>query len=134
MRLINTQGFSLIEAMISLFLVALMLFGLDATQLYALKESDNLYFLSTALNQMNNGIERLIGLAHSNNSNNSDDLAHQLAAWNMENQSVLPVGFGTITGQYPNYIITVYWGNHPPHCQKQQIGSSGCLRKKLQLV
>jgi Tfp pilus assembly protein PilV len=127
MRLICIQGFSLLEAIISLFLVSILLFGLDAAQIYSLKESKNAYFSSMALNQINNGLERLIALE------NNEALQNQITIWNAENQAVLPDGFGTITGQYPNYIITVYWGGHLHHCQKQQVGSSGCLRKKIQM-
>ncbi len=124
----RSNGFSLIEALISLFLIALLLFGLDAAQLYSLKEARNAYFASVALNQINNGIERLIAL------NTHEGLDEQIAVWNTENQNVLPAGFGTITGQYPNYIITVYWGSHDHHCQKQQLGASGCLRKRMILA
>jgi len=106
----------------------LILFGLDAGQLYSIKEAKNTYFYNTAENQLNNAVERLIAL---NRYEGFDEL---LVNWNQENKALLPSGFGTITGSFPKYSLTIYWGKISQRCEKQKIGSSGCLIKKINLV
>lgn len=125
---LKTTGFSLIEVLISLLLISLILFGLDAGQLYSIKEAEAGWFLNVANHQIANAIERLISLK------TYDGLNEQLAQWNQENQAVLPSGGGNITGSFPDYVITVYWGNSSHHCKKQKIGSSGCIIRKISLV
>lgn len=121
-------GVSLIEVLISLLLLSIVLFGLDAGQIYANKELKNAYFFSTGINQMHNAIERLLTLR------DQTGLEQQIASWNKENQIVLPEGLGTITGRFPDYLITLSWGNASEPCVKQQIGSTGCLIQKIQLA
>jgi prepilin-type N-terminal cleavage/methylation domain-containing protein len=128
LRSIKTKGFSLIEVLMSLLLISLILFGLDAGQIYTMNEVKILYFFNIAENQINNAIERLNALKM------YDGVYEQLTIWNAENQTALPSGFGTISGVFPDYIVTIYWGNIPHHCEKEQIGPSGCLIKKIQLA
>jgi len=127
MKITRTKGFSLIEVLISLLLISLILFGLDAAQIYAIKEAKIAYFFNAAINQINNASERLAVLKM------HDGLDQQITTWNAENQTLLPAGFGEIVGEFPHYIITIYWGNAPHHCEKQQIGPAGCLKKEIQL-
>lgn len=128
LKQINTNGSSLIEVLISLLLISLILFALDGEQIYSLKEIKIAYFASLATNQINNAIERLTAIKM------NDGFVEQYMQWNLENQQLLPSGSGTITGVFPNYLITVYWGNVSHHCSKQIIGTSGCIRKKIQLA
>ena len=122
------KGFSLIEVLISLVLISLILLGLDAIQINALREAKIACMITTARYQIENAEERLSALGL------HDGLLEQLAIWNAENQSVLPQGFGTITGYFPYYVITVYWGNSPHVCATVQSGRSGCLRKTIHLA
>ncbi len=108
--------------------MSLILFGLDAAQIYSIKEAQTAWFYSLAINQINNAEERLIALK------NYDDLDQEINLWNKENQTVLPNGFGTIIREPPNYIITIYWGKILHDCKKQQMGQSGCLTRKIRLV
>jgi prepilin-type N-terminal cleavage/methylation domain-containing protein len=128
LRFIKTKGFSLMEVLMSLLLISLILLGLDAGQLYTMNEVKTIYFYNLAENQMSNAIERLSALKM------YDGLNEELTRWNAENQIILPQGFGTITGSFPNYMITIYWGNISHSCKKEQIGLSGCLIKKIQLA
>ncbi len=121
-------GFSLIEVLISLLLLSIVLFGLDAEQFYSLKEVKNAYFFSIAANQMNNAVERLSVLRE------QAGLESQILSWNAENQTALPQGWGTITGHFPEYVVTLSWGDATHACVKQQIGRTGCLRQTIQLA
>jgi|SRR6185312_2312438 len=124
----RNRGFSLIEVLISLLLLSIVLFGLDAEQIYSIKTVQNAYFFSIGANQMNNAVERLIALrAHAG-------LDEQIMDWNKENAALLPDGFGAIIGSFPEYIVTLSWGNTSHHCVKQQIGKIGCLRQTIQLA
>ncbi len=117
-----------IEVLISLLLIAFILFGLDGLQFYSLKLAKSAYFYNLAVNQLNNISERLSALQ------TDDGFMQQIAAWNTENQTVLPLGFGTVTGEFPNYIATIYWGTQLHHCAKKHVGEAGCLREKIQLA
>ncbi len=119
---------SLIEVLVSLLLLSIVLFGLDAMQVYSLKEAKTTYLLSVAMNQINNASERLYALK------TYEGLNEQIVAWNEENKRLLPMGFGTIVGEFPDYVVMISWGNSKHRCSKQQIGQSGCLRKKMQLA
>lgn len=127
LRFSKNHGFSLIEVLISLLLISLILFGLDAGQFFTIKEANYAYFFSTAENQIRNGVQRLVALK------GYEALDEQEANWNAENQKVLPQGWGIITGAFPNYTLSIYWGNIPHRCEKQKLGSSGCLTKKIYL-
>ncbi len=124
---LKVTGLSLMEVLVSLLLISLILFGLDAAALYAMKETKIAWFYSVAENQLNNAIERLVALK------NNDGLEEQLNNWNRENKIVLPLGAGTITGSFPNYNIAIFWGKISHRCQKQKLGSSGCLSEKIVL-
>lgn len=128
MRLNKTNGLSFIEVLISLLLISLIFFVLDGAQFYVMKEAKAAYFFGMAINQINNAAERLTALKE------YEGLDEQLIRWNAENQTVLPDGFGTISGHYPNYLISIYWGTLSHDCAKQKIGLSGCLRRKIQLA
>lgn len=123
----NHNGFSLIEVLISLLLISLILFGFEAGQLYAMRETQLMRLLSTAMNQMNNAEERLIALKK------ASGLQEQIMAWNAENERNLPSGFGTVSGMWPRYRVTVYWGNKSHHCANNTAGISGCITKNIQL-
>ncbi len=122
------KGFTLLEVLISLFLMSLILCELDAAQIYSIREGRNAYLFSTAINQINNASERLAALK------THEGWDQEYMIWNRENEALLPSGFGTVNGDFPNYIITIYWGKISHHCEKTQIGPSGCLMKKIQLA
>jgi Tfp pilus assembly protein PilV len=116
------SGFSFIEIMISLFIMSLLLLGFDAMQIVSLRESKSVYYFSVASQQLQNMIERLEFLQGA-------DHAKQLTLWNQQNKAVLPQGRGMIEGSFPNYLITLYWGNSKNFtCLKNKMGPSGCLR------
>lgn len=100
---IKTQGFTLIEILVSLTLFAFILLGFDAMQLSAWRMNQSAYFLSTATHQMQGMGQRLQALGENNG------LDRQITDWNAENQLVLPQGYGIVSGNYPNYQIELRW-------------------------
>ena len=124
MRLSRILGFSLIEVLISLLLISLILLGLDAMQYASLRQIKETYFLHVASNQLQNLKERLFVSQQS----------PQIFLWNEENKKVLPAGFGTLSGEFPNYILTIYWGKKTHQCKKNQLGESGCLIEKIHVA
>ncbi len=121
------SGFSLIEVLVSLLLLSLMLLGFDAMEIYALKQSRVAFYYSAAEQQLNNMRERLLSMSAQH------DVETQLAAWNEENKTVLPQGFGSVQGEFPHYITTIFWGKMPHRCGEIKVGESGCLKEKVQL-
>ncbi len=128
MQFCRAFGFSLLEILISLLLISLILLGMDAIQWVALQKVKTVYFFQSAYNQINNAVERLRAL------HTDDDLPRLLSQWNAENQLLLPAGFGTIAGQFPNYQITVYWGSISHDCKNIIVGEVGCFMENIQLA
>lgn len=123
----SQSGVSLIETLISLFILSLLLLGFDAMQITALKEAKSAYYYSVATQQLNVMTERLRALS----KNNYND---QFTIWNQQNQEVLPQGKGLITGYYPDFNLAIFWGNGVlQECIKNKIGQSGCLHLSIKI-
>lgn len=111
------SGTSLIEVLISLFLISLLLLGLDAVQLFSLRQSKINYYYAIALQQIQNLHEELT-------VTNRPDLDF----WNLQNQQVLPQGRGELSA----YAISIFWGNRDEKtCDKTKIRENGCLQLRL---
>lgn len=123
----NCAGFSLIEVMISLLLLSLGLLGLSAMEVYANNEIQQIYFFNQALNQLNNLTECLSHLTP------TTDMHDQIQRWNQENRIALPHGLGDVTGKFPEYRATIYWGRAQKKCVHHHLGASGCLQKIIYL-
>ncbi len=117
MLCLRSTGFSLIEVLISLFLLSCLLLGLEATEIFSLRVNRSAYFFSVAENQLNSMAERLRVL------DSNQDLAKQITIWNQQNQEVLPQGRGVMTGN----TLTIYWGGESS-CPQNKFGQAGCLK------
>lgn len=117
-------GFTLIEILISLFLLSLILFGFNSFELYSLREARNSYYYSVAENQLNNMVERLQHPTHLN---------QKIEIWNKQNRQLLPHGHGQVDGQFPSYTVSIFWGSaeSQPSCKK---GRSDCISIPIQLA
>lgn len=115
-------GTSFIEILVSLSLLSLMLLGLDATEVISLQETKSDYYFSAAKQQVHVMMEKLQTIPNQTALNNF------IPVWNNQNQSTLPQGRGLVSGTYPHYAITIFWGNKTESsCIKNHIGLSGCL-------
>jgi len=123
----NNFGFTFIEVLISLLILSIVLLGLDFMHLRAMRDAESAWFISTATLQLDNLSERLFSLT------TPDDLNKEITAWNLDNQISLPNGRGVVTGVFPNFVATVFWGNQISTCEKNQTGLSGCIREIIQL-
>ncbi len=114
-------GITLIEILISLLFLAVMLLGLDAMQLTALKQAKSAYFYSVANQQINNLTERL-------SLSNNKIIEKEIERWNEQNREVLPQGIGKMNGN----IISIFWGEFEKQtCDYNQLGVQGCLLRKV---
>lgn len=119
MRYKKFNGFSLLEVLVSLFLLSVVLLGLEGMQFFALREMRNAWLLSVAVNQINNMSERLRAYGQ------DVVIEDQVIIWNQEISQLLPKGRGDVMGQYPAYTISL--------CQQSQIKEEGCISQKIQL-
>jgi prepilin-type N-terminal cleavage/methylation domain-containing protein len=101
-KMTPATGFTLIEVLLSLFILSLCLLGLDAMQLSALHAAKNAYDFSVAAAQISNMHERMLAL-------NNQSFTQELEKWNQQNHSVLLKGQGWIKGHYPHYHIILSW-------------------------
>jgi len=114
-------GASLIEVVISLLLLAMILLEFDATQIISLREARVEHYYSVATQQLDVMSERLL-MTKGNNLN------VLISSWNTQNQEVLPLGVGVVSGNYPDYKVSIFWGNrHRQDCINNIIGLDGCL-------
>jgi hypothetical protein len=123
------SGLSLIELLISLLILSLVLLGFDAMQWSALHDARESYFFSIAEGQIYSVIERLH--AHPR----ALDLPQQRVLWNRDNQELLPAGKGYISGSYPSYQITLFWGEktNKQVCPQINSGILNCLNAAIEI-
>jgi hypothetical protein len=114
-------GASLIELLISFLLLSILLLGVDAVQITALQKAKANYYFSVATQQLNILTEHLV-------HEKPIDTTALLAAWNQQNQAVLPQGRGMLH----NNKITIFWGDtNESICEHNKIGQQGCLQRSL---
>lgn len=117
----RAQGATLIEILVSLVLLSLMLLGLDAMQLTALREAKVSLYYAEASQQLHLMQEKLTALHLS-------DPADAINRWNQQNAAVLPHGRGVAQ----NGVISVFWGDmNLDRCEHNKIGLSGCVTTAL---
>jgi prepilin-type N-terminal cleavage/methylation domain-containing protein len=119
-------GFTLIEVLISLLLLSFILSGFDAMELYSLNSLRNTYNFHLATQQLISMTERLRSMGPYPYQNEE-------AIWNEQNKQLLPRGVGTVAGQYPDYTVTLYWGDMTPPCPNIMLGQSGCVELRVTL-
>lgn len=115
------QGFTLLEVLISLFLLSLILLGTSAMQFVAQREARSAFYLAVAMEQISSMQSWLLVAKN-------DLLVEQIDKWNRQNRQVLPNGYGTVFGDYPHYQINLFWGKQEKECNKSKVGLSGCLQ------
>ena len=118
-------GVSLIEVMVSVFLLTLMIFQLEG-----------IYFIvtKTKISHYNTHIARraLHSLIDAMNANPTLPPTTHLSTWNEQNKRLLPNGFGTIKEMQKQIDISIFWGSRTDAtCDHERLGHSGCLPLKL---
>ncbi|WP_133126917.1 type IV pilus modification protein PilV [Legionella nagasakiensis] len=126
----HQNGFSLIEVLISVIVLAIGLLGVAAIQLNMIRYNHSAQMRSIAISQANNMLDRMranysgvkTGL-YNNLSGIPDNpgcttcSSSQIAQldayqWNSKNALLLPSGQGTVVGNGNRYTITLYWDNN----------------------
>lgn len=118
-------GFSLLEALISIIIFSMALLGLNAMDIFTMREQLNSYYTSLAIQQIQNIEERLSTLGKQAGLND------QVKLWNLQNEVLLPSGKGEVLGQYPRYFISLFWGDS--NCKDRQEEKVGCIKEELSL-
>ena len=120
-------GFSFIEILMSLFFISIMLLGLDAMQLAALRQVKAAYFFSLANQQVLNMAEKFLMLQ----GRNAEEVILQ---WKQQTQKLLPQGEGEIISNASQKIITVSWGGYKNPCHHAMVGMQGCVEYQQDLL
>lgn len=149
-------GFSLIEVLVSVVILAVGLLGVAAMQLSMIRYNHSAQMRSTATAQANNMLDRMranysgVNAGHYNNlsgipadPNCTTCTASQIAQrdayqWNTKNALLLPSGQGTVVNNGNRYIVTVRWDHE--RTGATGLGCSGdedvdltCLRMEVEL-
>lgn len=103
----NLSGFTYVELIISLLLLSLILLGLNAMEVMALRQSSRAWYYQVAVNQADNMLDRLRALKK------DTGLDDQIKRWNQENGVILPQGGGIVQGEFPAYTVQVFWKTPP---------------------
>lgn len=121
-------GTTFIEVLISLFIISFILLGMVALQLVSLQKSKSAYYFSVAAEQMISMKERIYSMSE-------PEIDNQFLIWNKQNQDLLPQGRGVISGRFPTYLISIFWGNtNETECIKSKTGPSGCLSLSIKKI
>jgi prepilin-type N-terminal cleavage/methylation domain-containing protein len=125
--MLPSQGFTLIEILISLLLISCMLLGLDAMQVASLRAAKSAYYTSIAAQQFQ-------VMQHQLQVITSQDYQSLYQQWNSQNQAVLPNGHGSIKGSYPSFELTLSWGKaNTESCEDKSQGMTECLSQTITL-
>jgi Tfp pilus assembly protein PilV len=123
--MVKAYGLTLVEVLVSLFLISIFLLMLDALYGLALRESNSNGYYDTAKHQLENVVSDA-------KARPTWDTSTLQAAWNDANQQLLPHGHGIVSGHYPALYVALYWGSASQlTCQQDHIGLSGCLHLAL---
>lgn len=120
-------GFSLIEVLISLLLISFILLGFNSTEVSSMSAIRDAYQFNLANHQLNNMTERLRILGR------YPGIEQQVTEWNTENQIILPQGQGQVEGDFPEYTVSIRWGEEELPCQQNQLNNGGCLSRHILL-
>ena len=93
---IMNTGFSLIELMITLFVICFAVLALASAELSALRQTETAYYQSVAATQAASLIERLRANADINE-------------WHNENSRLLPQGKGNYQCNDTTCTVMIYW-------------------------
>jgi hypothetical protein len=121
-HMLKQLGTSFIEILVSLIIVSTMLLGTDVMLLESLRKSEAAYDYSVAIHQL----DVITGLLMTMENTSTQEIVEK---WNQQNWEVLPEGRGVINGNYPDYEISIFWGNfNGQNCITNNAGKNGCLR------
>lgn len=127
---VKQQGFSLLEVLISVVILAIGMLGVAAMQSAAIRYNHSAELRSLSVVQINNMIDRMLsnsqgrmsgfynhasGIPSKPNCTNcsSAQVAQRdIHEWNRANQNLLPSGQGSIIQNTNRFIITIRWDNH----------------------
>jgi prepilin-type N-terminal cleavage/methylation domain-containing protein len=122
----KNRGFTLLEVLVSLLLLSIMLLGLDVLEVYVLHKNLNTYYANMALQQLHNLEQRLKMVGA------QAGVEEQLALWEAENQAVLPLGRAVVSGSYPGYTVTLFWGEKESFvCEQKMWERAGCISESF---
>lgn len=111
-------GFTLLEVMISLFILSLVLFGVTAAEINALREARGILYFNRAVSLNENMAEYLLVYG---------DASGYLPQWQHEVQRTLPDASAAVTGFSPHFTISITWGGRDLACHQSKAALSGCV-------
>ncbi len=115
---------TLIEVLISLFLLSIMLCGLALNQIQGMRTLNQNARQLIAIEQLNLIVSQL-------NLLTVYPSAAIIDAWQQQCRTRLANGHGRVTGRYPDYRIEITWGAAPHVCQTSQGASIRCLTYQM---
>lgn len=118
----NQFGFTLLEILMSIFLLTAMLFGVNKAFIYMNRESKATYYLHVAREQLNNLASYYVS-NHEISGIYEDDVRDYLA-------ETLPNGRLELSRGTVDVDIAVLWGNRID-CEENHIGVNGCIREEV---
>ena len=121
----NHNGFTLFEVTISLFLLSIILLGVNAAQVKAYQQARALFYYHQANLFAANMAEYLT--AH------HGDVSGYMQRWHENITEILPSSNGKMAGNYPSYRISIQWGGIQTDCHHSKPGVTGCVLRELKI-
>lgn len=150
------QGFSLLEVLISVVVLAIGLLGIASLQISAIRYNHSAQLRSVAVAQAESMLDRMranyvgvkAGVYNSlsgiptlptcTTCTASESALRDLNQWNTANARLLPSGQGTVTRNGNHFIVTVRWDNNRTgagglNCSGNEKVDLTCLRMEVRL-
>lgn len=115
----NVNGFTLLEIIISLFLLSIVLLGVDAAQVLVMRDSRGIYYFNQASVMAANMAEYLV--AH------HGDTSGYERKWQLKIAEILPISSGYVSRSQSSHVVKVWWGGESRECRKTKQGVKGCV-------
>ena len=121
----NQKGFTLLEVLIAMCILAIFLLGISELQLASLNANREAFLQHIASEQLSS----MAAVMHMH-INCNDYIRH----WYLDNKKLLPHSKSRIKKQGGQYVLSINWksfGSNLWHCKAQQLPNQACIELRI---
>lgn len=114
----KSNGFTLLEVLVGLFLLSVVMLGMMAAQVKKLHDLRGIYYFQYAEGLAENMTEYIVS--------HHGDKAGYYQEWLNVIKHQFPSAIGKVEGKFPDVLVSIRWGDSRT-CSQSHAGLSGCV-------